>query len=88
MRGATRCWPWGQAPLSPPLEPAVVALGEPARPLLSWPLALRQVQGWLDPWTMLWRYWRAWSSAPPPPALQALLDAVGSGHPLHLSLLF
>jgi hypothetical protein len=25
------------------------------RPLLSWPVALRQVQGWLDPWTMLWR---------------------------------
>jgi hypothetical protein len=56
------------------------------RPLLSWPVALRQVQGWLDPWTMLWRYWRAWSSAPPPPAVQALLDAVASGRPLHLPL--
>ena len=39
----------------PPLDPAGVAPEEPARPLLSWPLALRQVQGWLDPWTMLWR---------------------------------
>ncbi len=56
------------------------------RPTLSWPVALRQVQGWLDPWTMLWRYWRAWSSAPPPPALQALLDAVANGRPLHLPL--
>ena len=52
----------------------------------SWPVALRHVQGWLDPWTMLWRYWRVWSSAPPPPALQALLDAVGNGQPPHLPL--
>jgi hypothetical protein len=56
------------------------------RPMLSWPVALRQVQGCLDPWTMLWRYWRAWSSAPPPPALQALLDALASGRRLHLPL--
>jgi hypothetical protein len=52
------------------------------RPLLSWPLALRQVQSWLDPWVMLWRFWRAWSDRPPPPQLRALLDAVGGGHSL------
>src|SRR5215213_5934924 len=46
----------------------------------SWPVALRGVRGWLDPWVMLWRYWRAWSKAPPPPQLRALLDAVGKGH--------
>jgi hypothetical protein len=53
--------------------------------LSSWPVALREVQRWLDPWVMLWRFWRAWSNAPPPPALQALLDAVGSGQPLRFS---
>ena len=42
--------------------------------------------GWLDPWTFLWRCWHAWSSAPPPPELRALLDAVGQGHPLDLYL--
>jgi len=51
---------------------------------LSWPLALRQVRSWLAPWVMLWRFWRAWSNAPPPPQLRALLDAVGGGHPLDL----
>jgi hypothetical protein len=50
----------------------------------SWPVALRRVRGWLDPWVMLWRFWRAWSKAPPPPPLQALLDAVGEGHSLDL----
>jgi hypothetical protein len=54
------------------------------RPPLSWPLALRQVQSWLDPWVMLWRFWRAWSNLPPPPQLQALLDAVGGGHSLNV----
>ena len=52
----------------------------------SWPVALRQVRGWLDPWVMLWRFWRAWSNAPPPPQLQALLDAVHRGHSLDLSV--
>jgi hypothetical protein len=54
--------------------------------LSSWPVDLREVKRWLDPWVMLWRFWRAWSNAPPPPALQALLDAVGSGQPLRFSL--
>jgi len=54
------------------------------RPPLSWRLALRQVQSWLDPWVMLWRFWRAWSKAPPPPQLRALLDAVGGGHTLNV----
>jgi Transposase DDE domain len=26
---------------------------------LSWPLALRRVRSWLDPWITLWRFWRA-----------------------------
>ena len=39
------------------------------RHVLSWPVALRHVQSWLDPWVMLRRYWRTWSLAPPPPPL-------------------
>jgi hypothetical protein len=57
----------------------------PARPV-SWPRTLRQVRGWLDPWTFLWHCWHAWSNARPPPELRALLDAVGQGHPLDLYL--
>ena len=64
-----------------------MAPDRPAPPrLVSWPRTLRQVRGWLDPWTFLWRCWRAWSNAPPPPELRALLDAVGQGHPLDLYL--
>ena len=71
--------------------PATEPVGEKREPsgdhpTLSWPVASRQVQSWLDPWTILWRCWRAWSRAPPPPALPALLDAVAHGHPLHLPL--
>ena len=43
-----------------------------------------RVRAWLDPWTFLWRCWRAWSNAPPPPQLQALLTSVGQGRPLDL----
>ena len=55
-------------------------------PIPSWPRALRHIQSWLDPWRMLRRYWHAWSHAPPPPALQTLLDALTRGHPLYLYL--
>jgi hypothetical protein len=55
-----------------------------ARGLLA--TALRHVRGWLDPWTFLWRCWRAWSTAPPPPQLLALLDSVGQGRPLDFHL--
>ena|SRR5215212_723092 len=48
----------------------------------SWPVVLRRVRSWLDPGVTLWRFWRAWSKAPPPPQLQALLEAVGGGHSL------
>lgn len=49
----------------------------------SWPRVLRQVRIWLDPWICLWRWWHAWSDQPPPAELQALLDWLGNGHPLH-----
>ncbi|WRZ77721.1 transposase (plasmid) [Streptomyces sp. NBC_01237] len=50
----------------------------------SWPRAIRAVRAWLDPWTTLQRCWRAWTNEPPPPELQALINAVGAGHPLDL----
>jgi hypothetical protein len=50
----------------------------------SWPEALRAVRGWLEPWVMLWRYWRAFSDLPPPPELRTLLEIVFSGRGLYL----
>ena len=52
----------------------------------SWPVALRAVRAWLTPWSVLWRCWRSWSPAPPPAALQRLLDGLTTGRPLHLYL--
>ena len=43
----------------------------------------RSGRGWL-PWTMLQRWWTAWSNAPPPPQLQALISSLAAGHGLHL----
>jgi hypothetical protein len=51
------------------------------RPLVSWPTALRQVRGWLAPWTLLRRWWQTWSDLPPPSTVQRLLDHLGEGHP-------
>ena len=50
----------------------------------SWPEALRAVRGWLEPWIMLWRYWRAFSGMPPPKELKALLERVFSGRGIYL----
>jgi len=55
-----------------------------SRPSLCWPVALRAVRGWLEPWIMLRRFWRAWSEQPPPPLLQHLLDQLGRGQGLFL----
>jgi hypothetical protein len=51
---------------------------------VSWPQALRAMRGWLEPWVMLWRYWRAFSDKPPPLELKALLEQVFSGRGLYL----
>ncbi|MFJ4597930.1 MULTISPECIES: hypothetical protein [unclassified Kitasatospora] len=48
------------------------------------PKAIRAVRAWLDPWITLQRCWRARTNAPPPPELQALIDAVATGRPLDL----
>lgn len=50
----------------------------------TWSAALRGVRAWLEPFVWVWRSWRAFSSASPPRALRALLNAVGSGRPLRL----
>ena len=55
-------------------------------PAPSWPRALRAVRAWLSPWTALQRSWNAWSNAPPPPQLQALMNSVAAGCGLHLYL--
>ncbi len=36
------------------------------------------------PWIALQRSWPAWSTAPPPPQLQALMNSVAAGCGLHL----
>src|SRR6266481_3970408 len=70
-------------------------LGEPGkkmsgqtlvRPQLSWPKALREVRAWLEPWILLQRYWRAWSTQPLPLPLQQLLDALALGVPQYCSI--
>src|SRR5215204_2602398 len=58
--------------------------GGKRRAKASWPEALRAVRGWLEPWIMLGRYWRAFSGMPPPQELGALLDRVFSGRGLYL----
>jgi hypothetical protein len=58
--------------------------GGKMRPLISWPVALRRVRSWLEPWVLLGRWWRAWSTQPPPPALQALLDWLWRGQAIPL----
>ena len=50
----------------------------------SWPRALRAVRAWLSPSIVLQRWWQAWSKAPPPPPLQALISSVAAGYGLHL----
>jgi SRSO17 transposase len=61
-------------------------IGMQQEPAGSWPAALRWVRGWLAPWSMRWRCWRAWSDLPPPSELQALLDWLGRGRPINLYL--
>jgi hypothetical protein len=44
----------------------------------------RAVRGWLEPYVMLNRYWRAFCAKPPPPEIRALLERVFSGRGLYL----
>jgi hypothetical protein len=67
-------------------NPAAERGGPPAGPPPAppWPQALRAVRAWLSPWTVLQRWRTAWSKAPPPPQLQALISSVAAGCGLHL----
>ena len=48
------------------------------RPAAVLARALRAVHAWLAPWITLRRWWAAWSNAPPPPQLQALISSVAA----------
>jgi hypothetical protein len=50
----------------------------------SWPRVLRRVRAWLEPYVMLWRYWRAFTDKDPPEELRVLLERVFSGEGLYL----
>src|SRR5262249_42019558 len=69
-------------------DPAAERGGPPAAapPAPSWPQALRAIRAWLSPSIALQRWWRAWSRAPPPAQLQALMNSVAAGCGLHLYL--
>lgn len=55
------------------------------RPQLPcWARALRAIRSWLTPAVTLNRWWRAWTDTDPPSELQALIDAVTTGHGIDL----
>jgi len=84
----TRCalLPPGATPRFPRvsvgLAPATRAQQDAYAPR-SWPAALRKVRGGSALWSRPRRCWRAWSTAPPPAELQALLDSAALGRPLN-----
>ena len=71
---------------APQPGPGRLSLAGPRAAVPPWPRALRAVRAWLSPWITLQRWWPAWSKAPPPPQLQALMDSVAAGCGLHLYL--
>ena len=50
------------------------------RPQVSWPMALRAVRGWLEPWIMALALLERLVVTAPPPALQFLLSWLERGH--------
>ncbi len=57
-------------------RPAAKEGGRPPGLCCPGPRRSGAVRAWLSPWTALQRYWNAWSNAPPPPQLQALMNSV------------
>jgi hypothetical protein len=57
---------------------------EHQHPLSSWPEALKKVRGWLEPYVMLLRYWKAFTDLPPPEELRRLLERLFCGEGLYL----
>jgi len=49
-----------------------------------WPRALWAIRSWLTPAVTLNQWWRAWTDKDPPSELQALIDAVTTGHGIDL----
>ena len=45
--------------------------------------AIRAVRAWLAPRIALQRWWQAWSKAPRPRQLQALMTSLEAAHRLH-----
>lgn len=86
------CWwayghlPTDDEPTETKNEPPADSTGRGKRraPLVSWPQAFRAVRGWLEPYIMLNRYWRAFSGMPPPLELRKLLERVFCGEGLYL----
>jgi hypothetical protein len=52
--------------------PFKVDVGEVLQPLMNHTFGARAVRGWLEPWVMLWCYWRVFCDLPPPTELRAL----------------
>jgi hypothetical protein len=85
------CWDtWFAHPLPSATPPAPDAgdgergPADPAGPPPCWPRAIRAVRAWLAPRIALRRWWPAWSTAPPPRQLQALMTSLEAGRGLHL----
>jgi hypothetical protein len=85
-------WAYGRLPASPdgPAEQSEGDLpagssgsGEREKPSVL-ARSLESGKGWLEPWVMLMRYWKAFSDLPPPKELRALLEWVFSGRGLYL----
>ncbi len=57
-------------------------LHQPQQP--CWPRALRVIRSWLPPATTLSQWWRAWTDEDLLAELQALIDAVATGHGMDL----
>ena len=50
----------------------------------SWVGWLREVRGWLEPFVLVWRCWRAFTALPPPGLLRGLLEGCRLGRSLCL----
>ncbi|MFI8787928.1 hypothetical protein [Streptomyces sp. NPDC055105] len=59
---------------------------QPQQP--CWPRALRAIRSWLTPAITLNRWWRDWTDTDAPSELQALIDAVTTGHGIDLNRRF
>ena len=89
------CWATWFADCHPPQHDTAASLPEPgggergaarrrpaAGPVLAAGVARSPRLAF--PWITLQRWWTAWSKAPPPPQLQALINSVAAGSGLHL----